>query len=451
MEPVTVSAPSIGEIIGGASRATGRLGNQAAATNVSGMTTQLGGILQLLINSGALARNPQLAAEFGAVQDSANRANQKQLRRLGQVNSRIVKDTVELERLKAAKASATAEEAERLDKKISQLEAKIARNRDAAQIAQKTVDYQNQRIFDFEQDRIAGAATGTDELRKAFPELQQTLADAEPWLAKQGQLGAAGEQLMGTLGQGFQAREVGRGAAGEALYDRATQMASSDGRLSAEANRDAVQAARQAFAARGLGTSAASAAAELLNRDQYSRQRMFQDLGFANQISQQDQARQFTNEEARRLGTQMNVGMLGQAFTTQKMLEQEGLGAALQRGQLAGAANPNNMLLSMYGGGQPTGSQALGPAASIANNWATNALNANMFNANSQMWTNAANQYGNYGGMQSGMGFNAAGAGMGALSGAASGAMIGSVVPGIGTAAGAIAGGLIGGASGGFS
>jgi hypothetical protein len=398
MEPVTVSAPSIGEIIGGARRATGRLGNQAAATNVSGMTTQLGGILQLLINSGALARNPQLAAEFGAVQDSANRANQKQLRRLGQVNSRIVKDTVELERLKAAKASATAEEAERLDKKISQLEAKIARNRDAAQIAQKTVDYQNQRIFDFEQDRIAGAATGTDELRKAFPELQQTLQDASPYLDRMGQLGATGQRYMDALGRGFQAstiagRDVGRGAVGDALYSRAAQMAQSTGRLDAEANRDAVQAARQAFAARGLGTSAGSAAAELLNRDQYSRQRMFQDLAFAGGVQESDVLRQqnnanralqasMANEEARRLGSQMNVGMLGQAFSADKMLNQEGLGAALQRGQLAGAANPNNMLLSMYGSGQPVGSQALGPATNIANNWAQMNLAAQGFNAN---------------------------------------------------------------------
>jgi hypothetical protein len=59
------------------------------------------------------------------------------------------------------------------------------------------------------------------------------------------------------------------------------------------------------------------------------------------------------------------------------------------------------MLLSMYSQGQPGGSQAVGPAASLAgtagqinqaNTW--NAFNANNFN----YW---ANKYGNYGNQQS--------------------------------------------------
>jgi hypothetical protein len=197
-----------------------------------------------------------------------------------------------------------------------------------------------------------------------------------------------------------------------------------------EAARDAVQSARKAFSARGLGTSAGSAAAELLNRDQYSRQRMFQDLGFAGQVQEADVLRQqnnanraltasTANEEARRLGNTMNIGMLGESFTTRQQLNQQGLGASLQRSQLASAANPYNMLLSMYSQGQPGGSQAVGPAASLASTAGTidqsnawNAYNANNFN----YW---ANKYGNYGNQQSsGLG-TIGNIGAGAVSGAA--------------------------------
>jgi len=400
IEPVTVTPPSPGEMIGVGTGATDKMGNAAAATNVSGRLTQLSGLLGLLSSGGAYALDPQLRAQYDALMSSVSKSTKGPLARINKLESQIAK-------LEASTSSKPNDAA-----KLTKLKEQLASQ-------QAIVEAQNARVTEFESTKLAGAPTATDELRKAFPELQQTLDDAEPWLAKQGQLGAAGQRLMDTLGQGFQAREVERGAAGEALYGRATQMASSDGRLSPEAAREAVQSARQAFSARGLGTSAGSAAAELLNRDSYSRQRMFQDLGFANQISQQDQNRQFANEESRRLGNQMNVGMLGQAFTTQKMLEQEGLGAALQRGQLRSAANPANMLLSMYGSGEPTGSQALPGAASMANTWATNAANVGMFNANSQMWANAANKYGQYGNQQSGQGGM-----LGGLGGAALGAGI---------------------------
>jgi hypothetical protein len=414
VEPVTVAAPSPAEMIGVGTGATKKMGGAAAETNVGGRLTQLQGLLGLLTSGGAYALDPQLRAQLEALQKDVGQATRGPTGKINKLERSITNAQADITRLEG-KGSLDKKEAKALEKARKTL----AASQQKLEPLQSRLDAQNKRITDFQDNKIAGAPTALDELRKAFPELQQTLDDAEPWLAKQGQLGAAGERLMDTLGQGFQAKEVERGAAGEALYGRATQMASSDGRLSPEAERDAVQAARQSFAARGLGTSASSAAAELLNRDSYSRQRMFQDLGFANQISQQDQNRQFANEESRRLGNQMNVGMLGQAFTTQKMLEQEGLGAALQRGQLASAANPANMLLSMYGSGEPTGSQALPGAASMANTWATNAANVGMFNANSQMWANAANKYGQYGPQQSGMGSTIGGIAGGVLGGAA--------------------------------
>jgi hypothetical protein len=381
------------------------------------MLTQLGGLLQLLQSGGAAALDPRLRAELEGLQQSVAGANRGAIGQINRLNTQITNAQAEISRLEG-KETRTRQEQSALDKARKTLTSSQTK----LEPLQARVTAQNQRITDFQTNRIAGAPTATDALRNAFPELQQTLADAEPWLQRQGRLGETGERLMSALGQGFQSQEIGRGAAGEALYGRATQMASSDGRLSPEANRDAVQSARQAFAARGLGTSAGSAAAELLNRDQYSRNRMFQDLGFANQVSQQDQARRFANEEARRIGTQMNTGMLNQAFTTQKMLEQEGLGAALQRGQLRSAANPANMMLSLYGQGQPTGSQSLGPASSIANNWAQMNLAAQGFNANAEASTQLGEQN-----------LQAARRAAGATNNAATMGMIGS---GVGAAAG---------------
>jgi hypothetical protein len=91
------------------------------------------------------------------------------------------------------------------------------------------------------------------------------------------------------------AREVGAGALGDTLMGRAMTMARSDGSLSEQATRDAIQSSRQGFAARGMATGSAALGAELLNRDRYARQRMFQDLGFAQGIQDQDLKRQFDN------------------------------------------------------------------------------------------------------------------------------------------------------------
>ena len=61
--------------------------------------------------------------------------------------------------------------------------------------------------------------------------------------------------------------------------------------LSPEQERAAQQSARGAFAARGLGTSAGSAAAEILNRDAMSQQRLDQRRQFALGANQLDLAR----------------------------------------------------------------------------------------------------------------------------------------------------------------
>jgi hypothetical protein len=503
----TVTAPTMPEMVAGATSGVNRLGNQAATTNVSGLLTQLGGIFALLDSQGVFAQNPQLRAQFDALQSSVDKGTKGKTKKLTQAESKLTDAQSKKADIESrlASGSLTDKERQKLEKQLAKVDANITKFQQTSSRLSTEINNQYGRLDAWKEGNLEGARTGADMLREQFPELQRTLDEAAPYLDRMGQPGATGERLMEALGQGYtantlggptmyrpdqvqavnaarvgdvRAQQVGAGTLGNTLLGRAQQMAQSDGRLSPEANRDAAQAARQAFAARGLGTSAGSAAAELLNRDRYSRQRMFQDLGFAqgiqsddvdrqirnaqntltgdianqgtaanlsmsdqraamdaqrfnqmsnqqaNEFFQSEEGRRFiANEEARRLGNQQNIGMLGQAFTTDRMINQEGLGAALQRGQLESAANPANMMLGMYSAGQPTGTQALGPATSLANTWATNAANVGMFNANSNMWANAANQYGNYGGQSGG-----------------TGAMIGS-----------IAGGLLGGAAGYFA
>ncbi len=110
------------------------------------------------------------------------------------------------------------------------------------------------------------------------------------------------DQLAGKLDNEYLART--RGVVGEeltaastpnAIEARLMQDAESElalGRsLSPEQMRDATQSARAAFAARGLGTSMGSSAAEILNRDAYGTARQDQRRGFAAGVNQMDLAR----------------------------------------------------------------------------------------------------------------------------------------------------------------
>jgi hypothetical protein len=110
------------------------------------------------------------------------------------------------------------------------------------------------------------------------------------------------DQLAGKLDNEYLART--RGVVGEeltaasapnAIESRLMQDAESElalGRsLSPEQQRDATQSARAAFAARGLGTSMGSSAAEILNRDAYGTARQDQRRGFAAGVNQMDLAR----------------------------------------------------------------------------------------------------------------------------------------------------------------
>jgi hypothetical protein len=126
---------------------------------------------------------------------------------------------------------------------------------------------------------------------------------------------------------------IGAGRLGDQLMQSAMDKMASGGKLNAQASRDATQAARQGMAARGMATSNAGLAAELLNRDQYSRQREFQNLGFAQDVQAQDLNRRTAN-----------LGYLGQAAQNMDLERARKLGLSQDSYNFRLATNPKMML-----------------------------------------------------------------------------------------------------------
>ena len=147
-------------------------------------------------------------------------------------------------------------------------------------------------------DRMYAAAT-----RSAIQQMQEQERSLERLYPKMTamQLGTA-RQVAGELDNQYLARTRGvmdqelqaasAPSAIEAEIQRQAQEELMLGRsLSPEQERAAQQSARGAFAARGLGTSAGSSAAEILNRDAMSQQRLDQRRQFALGANQLDLAR----------------------------------------------------------------------------------------------------------------------------------------------------------------
>jgi|688.fasta_scaffold103187_4 hypothetical protein len=147
-------------------------------------------------------------------------------------------------------------------------------------------------------DKMYAAAT-----RSAIQQMQEQERSLERLYPKMTamQLGTA-RQVAGELDNQYLARTRGvmdqelqaasAPSAIEAEIQRQAQEELMLGRsLSPEQERAAQQSARGAFAARGLGTSAGSSAAEILNRDAMSQQRLDQRRQFALGANQLDLAR----------------------------------------------------------------------------------------------------------------------------------------------------------------
>jgi hypothetical protein len=205
-------------------------------------------------------------------------------------------------------------------------------------------------------------------------------------------------RLQGNLAEGG---ELGRRLMGEAM----SRSERGFGQLSAQAEREAIQSARQGMAARGMATGSAGLGAELLNRDRFQRQRAAEDINFVGGVMADERNRFASSaqladaERARQLGTQQDIYNFSLSTNPRMMLA--GLGSPYanmtqpalgQLGAITGSVQPQ------YSGGQ--------------------------FSS---------------GGLTGGLVGGAMGAAGGALSGAAMGTMIG---PGWGTALGAGLGAL---------
>jgi hypothetical protein len=264
--------------------------------------------------------------------------------------------------------------------------------------------------------QVAQGQTRLKSLQTRNPVAELTKAFAPEFAARdrllgdmQGARGSSAEytRLQGNLAEGG---ELGRRLMSEALGRSERGF----GQLSAEAERNATQAARSGMAARGMATGSAGLGAELLSRDTYQRQRAAEDINFVGGVMSDERARfgasaQLSQaEQARKLA--LGQDAYNFRLSTNPKLMLSGLGSPY--------ANMTSNAMQMV-----SGAQGLNPMYS--------------------------------GGRFSGGGFNMGGAALGgasgALSGAATGAALGTMIgPGYGTALGAGLGAL-GGATGAFS
>jgi hypothetical protein len=126
------------------------------------------------------------------------------------------------------------------------------------------------------------------------------------------------------------AQQVGQGQLGQSLYQTAQDRLALNGRLSSEASRDAVQASRAGFAARGMATGNSALAGELLNRDRYSQQRFQQDASFAQGVQNSDVSRQQQNA-----AMSLEAARANQAKATQLSLANQAAGMDAARANQA--------------------------------------------------------------------------------------------------------------------
>jgi hypothetical protein len=121
------------------------------------------------------------------------------------------------------------------------------------------------------------------------------------------------------------------------------------GMLTAEQQREAVQAARAGMAARGMATGNAGAAAELLNRDRYVQQRRSQDLGILGQS-----AGLADQERIRQLGIRQDAYNFSLGSNPNMMALGLGNGYANMTQPALGLMGGQNVQ-AMYSGGQFSG------------------------------------------------------------------------------------------------
>ena len=219
------------------------------------------------------------------------------------------------------------------------------------------------------------AAQGQAAMLGAAPTAEAALLGAAPTIAAQGYDAARADRVadiasrdvtQGALGQQLygQAMQAAPTAASETFRRRAAEMAVSTGQISPEELRNAQQATREAFAARGLEMSNQAIAGEAMARAEAVRQRQAQDIqqaaalnqayladlnasrGFATGVYGQDLGMQQANQAAALQAAQANQAMAGQL----SLADQAALNQAAQFGAQAqnAAAAANADMMARY-------------------------------------------------------------------------------------------------------
>jgi hypothetical protein len=238
--------------------------------------------------------------------------------------------------------------------------------------------------------RVAKAQTLEEEaaIKRLYPEyIKMQFGTADQLAGRldneylQRTRGVVGEELTAASSPNVIEGELQRQAESELMLGRS---------LTPEQQRDATQSARAAFAARGLGTSMGSSAAEILNRDAYATARQDQRRSFASGVNQMDLARR-----------QRRVGLAG-AYGDLDPFRQS-IGPAFQLGT-GTLSNTTNQVRDIYGGSlQTAGSVATFNENMIANRY-NSVLNNNAALQGAGMQAQAAGQAGMMGMVGSGVG-----------------------------------------------
>lgn len=211
-----------------------------------------------------------------------------------------------------------------------------------------------------------------------------------------GQRGAMGAQADALAGLGDYMAQQGRAAMDasgpNAIETELQRQAAADlalGRaLSPEQLREAQQAARSSMASRGLGQSAATAAAEILNRDAYASQREAERRNFAGATNSMVEQ----NTLARRGQAGEQLGLAGNLIGNAATGYQNVAGLGLQGAQSSLAVDPVQRGLAP---GLGLASSTMGTMGSMTSNTYGNAIGAaaNVAGFNANMLDSRYNNY----------------------------------------------------------
>lgn len=191
-----------------------------------------------------------------------------------------------------------------------------------------------------------------------------------------------GGQLQDSLTQ--QALNAGPSAISQALQQQALNAIQQGGQLSDQELRDATQATRAAYAARGMGLGDQAALGEVQNRLINQRQRQLENLSLAGNINSQLLGEQAQNRGFAQGVLGQNVAIQGQNIGNALQAAQANQGASLQA-QLANQGA--NLQAQQY-------SRANALQAALANQQAVNnaRLSAQSINADQSLRAQLANQ-----------------------------------------------------------